>query len=152
MTGRGDLRHMVIREGKNTGERLVNLVSKSTTPHVDDLAARLKTCGVAITTFLWSRYDGLSDVARSGDQQIYWGEGAIQEKLAGAVLRVNANSFMQTNTHAAEMMITLLKRWMGNSLPALPDALKMSRKVNGVYFHPHGAAADRARPVKEGST
>ena len=105
MTGIGDLRHMVIREGKNTGERLVNLVSKSTTPHVDDLAERLKSCGVPITTFLWSRYDGLSDVARSGDQQIYWGEGAIQEKLAGAVLRVNANSFMQTNTHAAEAMI-----------------------------------------------
>jgi tRNA/tmRNA/rRNA uracil-C5-methylase (TrmA/RlmC/RlmD family) len=123
-TGDGDLRHMVIREGKNTGQRLVNLVAKSTTGQVDELASRLKTCGVPITTFLWSRYDGLSDVARSGEQQIYWGEGSIQEKMSGATLKINANSFMQTNTHAAEVMIGLLKDWIAQSFVAfLPSPL-----------------------------
>jgi tRNA/tmRNA/rRNA uracil-C5-methylase (TrmA/RlmC/RlmD family) len=126
LTNLGDLRHVVIREGKNTGERLVNVVAKSTTPHVPELAERLKACGVEITTFLWSRYDGLSDVAHSTDQQIFWGEGAIQEKLAGAVLRVNANSFMQTNTRAAEGMIAVLKNWIALSFDAIPSVAAMS--------------------------
>lgn len=114
-SGQGDLRHLVIREGKNTGERIVNLVGKSTTPHVDELAEKLKNSGLPITTFLWTSYDGLSDVAKGDDQKIYWGEGIIQEKLGGALLQVNSNSFMQTNTRAAELMIEVLKKWMVGS-------------------------------------
>jgi 23S rRNA (uracil1939-C5)-methyltransferase len=46
----------------------------------------------------------------------------------------------------------LLKKWIGDSLSAVPAALRAVRKINGVYFHPQGATAERARPVKEGST
>lgn len=111
--GKGDLRHLVIREGKNTGERMVNLVAKAATPHVDDLVERLKQSPSTITTFLWSKYDGLSDVAASNDTVIYWGEGFIREKLGGVSLKVTPPSFMQTNTHAAEGMIRLLRGWVG---------------------------------------
>ncbi len=148
MTGIGDLRHLVIREGKNTGERLVSLVARSSTPHVDDLAQRLKSCGVPITTFLWSRHDGLSDVARSEDRKVFWGEGVMLEKLAGAVLRVNANSFMQTNTHAAEGMITVLKRWIRSSL--FPSPLAGEGRVGGVYYHPDTHRSPFPSPPPQG--
>jgi len=107
----GDLRHLVVREGKNTGQRLVNLVARSHTPHIDDLAERLRVCGVPITTFLFSAYDGASDVAGMGERRVRWGDGAIQERLGKVSFTVTPGSFMQTNTRAAERMIDLLYMW-----------------------------------------
>ncbi len=111
--GKGDLRHLVIREGKNTGDCLVNLVSKSTTPHVDALAERLRA--LPISTFIWTAYDGLSDVAGGEGGKVYWGNGVIHEKIGGTLFRVNANSFMQTNTRAAEILVQLLRLWVSSS-------------------------------------
>jgi 23S rRNA (uracil1939-C5)-methyltransferase len=110
-SAKGLLRHLVIREGKNTGERMVNLIAKSDTAQVDDLAERLKASGIPITTFLFTAYDGLADVAAAGERQIFWGDGIIQEKLGDVILKVNPSSFMQTNTRAAEKMIDVLKSW-----------------------------------------
>ncbi len=119
----GDLRHLVVREGKNTGERLVNLVARSHTPYIDDLADRLKICGVPITTFLFSAYDGASDVAGQGERRVRWGEGAIQEKLGRVTFTVTPGSFMQTNTRAAEQMIEILRIW------STEDGASIARRV-----------------------
>jgi 23S rRNA (uracil-5-)-methyltransferase RumA len=126
-SGEGNLRHLVIREGKNTNERLVNLVAKSTTSHVDDLAERLRTSGISVTTFLWTTHDGLSDVARGQAEKIYWGAGTIEEHLGQMRLRVAPNSFMQTNTHAAERMIDVLRAWLAADMGDEP------RKVIDLY-------------------
>jgi 23S rRNA (uracil1939-C5)-methyltransferase len=107
----GDLRHLVIREGKNTGERLVNLVARSKTPAIPDLTHRLENAGVPITTFLFSAYDGASDVAGADTRHVQWGEGAIRERLGKVTFTVTPSSFMQTNTRAAERMIDLLRSW-----------------------------------------
>jgi len=113
-TGAGDLRHLVIREGKNTGERMVKLVAKSSTPQMETLAERLKNSGVPITTFFWSVHDGLSDVAHGGDTKIFWGDSTIRERMGRMIVRVTSSSFLQTNTHAAEKMLEVLKGWMGS--------------------------------------
>jgi 23S rRNA (uracil1939-C5)-methyltransferase len=118
--GEGDLRHLVIREGKNTGQRLVNLVARAKTPHVKDLAERLRGSGVPITTFLFSAYDGLSDVAGADKRTTVWGEGAIQEKLGRLNFTVTPGSFMQTNTRAAERMIEMLRIWSTEDSATLP--------------------------------
>ncbi len=109
---RGVLRHLVIREGKNTNERLVMLVSTTAVTHVDVLKSRLQSSGIPITTFLWARHDGLSDVARGTEVEIGWGEGWIREKLGRIEFRVSPHSFMQTNTHAAERLIKVLRSWI----------------------------------------
>lgn len=107
----GVLRHLVIREGKNTGERMVTLFSTSDVTHVDELAEDLKNSGIPITTFLWAPNDDLSDVAKGAAQKIYWGEGRIHEKVGDVLIRVPQTSFMQTNTHASEKMVQLLQSW-----------------------------------------
>ena len=107
----GVLRHLVIREGKNTGERMVNLFTTSGLSEADSLAERLKSSGVPITTFIWSLHDGLSDVARSEAPRVLWGDGFIKEKMGRVTLRVLPQTFLQTNTHAAEMMLELLSSW-----------------------------------------
>jgi 23S rRNA (uracil1939-C5)-methyltransferase len=108
----GNLRHLVIREGKNTGERMVNLVAKTPTPHIDELAERLEALRDKITTFMWTAYDGLSDVAHGGDVKIYWGHGMITEQYGDVRVNVGPTSFQQTNTHAAERMLDVIKSWM----------------------------------------
>lgn len=108
----GVLRHLIIREGKNTGERLVNLITTEGLSEIDSLAEGLKESKIPITTFLWTVNSGLSDVAQGEVKKIYWGNGVIQEKTGGVKLNVTPTSFMQTNTHAAEKMILLLKNWI----------------------------------------
>lgn len=116
-SGEGDLRHLVIREGKNTHQRLVNLVARARTPQLDDLTVRLRDSGVAITSFLFSAYDGISDVAGADERRILWGDGAIQERLGAVTFTVTPASFMQTNTRAAERMIDTLKVWIQEDAP-----------------------------------
>lgn len=118
--GEGNLRHLVIREGKNTNQRLVNLVARATTPHVDILAERLRGSGVPITSFLFSAYDGLSDVAGADTRRNIWGDGLIQEQLGRITFTVTPASFMQTNTRAAEKMILLLKTWSEEDAASAP--------------------------------
>ncbi|MCG3205388.1 MAG: 23S rRNA (uracil-C(5))-methyltransferase RlmCD [Elusimicrobia bacterium] len=110
--GQGNLRHLVIREAKSSKERMVNLFAKSATEQVDALAEDLKNSGIPITTFLWTRNDGLSDVARGNHQQIFWGEGMITESVGALRFKISPDSFMQTNTRAAEMMLEVLREWI----------------------------------------
>jgi 23S rRNA (uracil-5-)-methyltransferase RumA len=116
----GLLRHLLIREGKNTGQRLVNLVAKSATPHVDVLARSLKDSAVSIDTFVWSAYDGLSDVLGSDASQCFWGDGYITERIGRIEFKVTPATFTQTNTHAAEQMISTLRTWI-EQYGAAPD-------------------------------
>ena len=60
---RGGLRHLVVREGKNTGERMLSLFSTSAVSHLDELKDRLEQSGIPVTSLLWFCHDGLSDVA-----------------------------------------------------------------------------------------
>lgn len=108
----GVLRHLVIREGKNTGERLVTLVASSGLAHVEDLCLRLKKLN-CITSFVVAQHDGLSDIARGSSLDIMWGPGWIKEKVGRVEFRVTPYAFMQTNTRAAETMIELLRTWAG---------------------------------------
>lgn len=108
---RGVLRHLVIREGKLTGERLVNLVATSAVTELDDLASRLQGCGVPITTFLWTAHDGLSDVAVGIVKKVFWGGGVIHEQMGHVKVRVASFSFMQTNTSAFSNLLRLLYQW-----------------------------------------
>lgn len=118
----GVLRHLVVREGKNTGERMVNLFTSGTLEEdkVADLAERLKK-SAAITTFLWTINDALSDVAQGDVRKTFWGEGMITEKVRTTDLRITPSSFMQTNTRASETMIRTLEGWMPKQSNTLVD-------------------------------
>ncbi len=117
----GLLRHLVIREGKNTGERMVNLFAAADCPHVDQWAADLKASGVSITTCLWTVPSSISDVAHGDVKHTYWGAGSIQERIGRVTYKVTPQSFMQTNTRASERMIAILSQWMEDAGGVLFD-------------------------------
>jgi 23S rRNA (uracil1939-C5)-methyltransferase len=108
----GCLRHLVIREGKNTGERLVKLVARSETPFVRELAEQLKSLTAKVTTFIWDRHDELSDVAYGKTSEVFWGQGHIKESFLDIQVDVKPQTFIQTNTAAAEKLMNLLREWI----------------------------------------
>jgi tRNA/tmRNA/rRNA uracil-C5-methylase (TrmA/RlmC/RlmD family) len=95
---KGFFRYVVIREGKFTGQRLVNLVTSSG-DLPDDLAeglrARFKIDGVTHLTT-----DSVADLSR-GEVKRVWGRKTIEENLDGTILAMGPNSFFQPNSYQA---------------------------------------------------
>jgi 23S rRNA (uracil1939-C5)-methyltransferase len=101
----GFLRHLVVREGRNTGEVLVVLV---TTP--GDLAeesfVRAVTRFPQVRSISWGVNDRPAEVTNV-PTKLLWGEEAIEEELCGLRFRVRPNAFLQTNTAMAERVYGL---------------------------------------------
>ena len=105
ITHTGFLRNLVIREGKRTGDVMVNLVTSEDRP---DLMRQFKERLVEecpqVTTFLNNITTRKSHVAIGEYERVYHGPGYITEKLGERVFKVSANSFFQTNTLQAEQL------------------------------------------------
>ncbi|WP_297517670.1 23S rRNA (uracil(1939)-C(5))-methyltransferase RlmD [Thermococcus sp.] len=95
----GFLRYIVVREGKFTGELMVNLVtSKGTLP--EDFPAYFDYAD----SIYWSVNRTKSDVSY-GEIEKSWKSEFIKEKLNDVVYLVHPNSFFQTNSYAAIMLL-----------------------------------------------
>lgn len=111
----GLLRHLVLREGKNTGERLVYLVTAPGEFPVESFLAAVRDVYPAATV-LQGVNEAVSDVAVSAELRTLFGPGHITELLrfGGRELRfrVSPHSFFQTNTGAANLLYGLLRDWV----------------------------------------
>jgi 23S rRNA (uracil1939-C5)-methyltransferase len=116
----GFLRHLVLREGKNTGERMVNLV---TAPGEFPAASFMAVVQEAYpaATILRGVNDRASDVAVSGELAVLSGPGHISELLRFGdrelEFRISPHSFFQTNTGAANLLYGLLRDWVKEEKP-----------------------------------
>jgi 23S rRNA (uracil1939-C5)-methyltransferase len=102
----GYLRHLVVREGRNTGQALVQLV---TAP--GDLQGADRLVGVLrafpeVRSIQWAVNDSPAEVTNL-PTNLLWGEEAIEEELLGLRYRVRPNAFLQTNTAMAERLYEL---------------------------------------------
>lgn len=120
----GDLRYLVIREGKNTGERLVMLLADKSVllrlqgDILEDFTREIKP--LATTAWLGVT-DARSDVARTDDMTLLWGPGYLIETLRDLTFRVSPYSFFQTNTHGTEKLYGILADWAADVKGALLD-------------------------------
>jgi 23S rRNA (uracil1939-C5)-methyltransferase len=99
----GYLRHLVVREGRNTGQVLVQLVTGpgekfDTGGFVDVLRAFPE-----VRSIHWAVNESPAEVTNL-PTQLLWGEEAIEEELCGLRFRVRPNAFLQTNTAMAEQL------------------------------------------------
>lgn len=114
LTGEGLLRHVVVREGKHTGDLMVNLVTSGEYfPQMDRFvryltAGRPDITGIVLTV---NRRKGQS--AQGQEEHIIYGEPTIQETLNGIVFEYSARSFFQTNTVQAERLYQVVQRMAG---------------------------------------
>jgi len=122
----GDLRYLVLREGKNTGERLMILIANKNSAALDDpqpLQTLREETEPLVTTAWLGLAQTQSDVARGETMRLLWGPGTLSEKLGDLDFRVSPYSFFQTNTRGAEKLYALLQQWAGPSDVKTPGAL-----------------------------
>jgi 23S rRNA (uracil1939-C5)-methyltransferase len=106
----GYLRHLVVREGRNTSQVLVQLVTGAgekfdTGGFVDTLRAFSE-----VRSIHWSVNDGPAEVTNL-PTKLLWGEDAIEEELGGLRFRVRPNAFLQTNTRMAEQLYRVAREF-----------------------------------------
>ena len=110
--GSGYLRHLVLREGRNTGQALVQLVTargeKFDRGYFVDVVRRFPQ----VRSVHWSVNETPAEVTNL-PTELLWGEVWIEEELDGLRFRVRPNAFMQTNTAMAERLYALAREAAG---------------------------------------
>ena len=109
-TQSGYLRHLVVREGRNTGQVLVLLVTApgekfDTGGFVDTLRAFPE-----VRSIHWSENESPAEVTNL-PTQLLWGDEAIEEQMCGLRFRVRPNAFLQTNTAMAERLYEIAREF-----------------------------------------
>jgi 23S rRNA (uracil1939-C5)-methyltransferase len=104
--GSGYLRHLVVREGRNTGQALIQLVT-APGEHFEpgyfvDVVRRFPQ----VRSVHWSINDRPAEVTNL-PTKLLWGEEWIEEEIGGLRFRVRPNAFLQTNTAMAEKLYGL---------------------------------------------
>jgi 23S rRNA (uracil1939-C5)-methyltransferase len=108
-TAEGYLRHLVIREGRNTGQALVQLVTHVRERFDRERLIEVLTAFPEVRSIHWSINDTPAEITNLPSELI-WGDEAIEEELGGLRFRVRPNAFLQTNTRMAERLYELARK------------------------------------------
>jgi 23S rRNA (uracil1939-C5)-methyltransferase len=104
--GTGYLRHLVVREGVNTGQALVLLVTAPGERFERDRLVEVLRGLPEVRSIHWAVNDSPAEVTNL-PSELLWGEDAIEERLLGLTFRVRPTAFLQTNTRMAERLYAL---------------------------------------------
>ncbi|SYZ74336.1 RNA methyltransferase, TrmA family [Candidatus Zixiibacteriota bacterium] len=105
----GFVRFLVIREGKNTEQVMLNIVTADgDMPYLDELISEATSLVPSITTIVQNINSAKANIARGDREKILFGPGFIEEKLFEYTFRIYPNSFFQTNTYQAERLYGLI--------------------------------------------
>jgi 23S rRNA (uracil1939-C5)-methyltransferase len=111
-THTGYLRHLVVREGRNTGEALVELVTAPGDLQGADHLVEMLRAIPEVRSIHWAVNDSKAEVTNL-PTNLLWGEEAIEEEILGLRYRVRPNAFLQTNTAMAEKLYELAIEYAG---------------------------------------
>jgi 23S rRNA (uracil1939-C5)-methyltransferase len=110
-THEGYLRHLVVREGRNTNQALVVLVTAPGALSEERFVAAVQTFP-EVRSVHWAVNDTPAEVTNLPGK-LLWGEEAIEEAILGLRFRVRPNAFMQTNTAMCEQLYRLAGEYAG---------------------------------------
>jgi 23S rRNA (uracil1939-C5)-methyltransferase len=108
----GYLRHLVLREGRNTGQMLVQLVTAAGERFDRDELVEVLGRFPEVRSIHWSENESPAEVTNL-PTTLLWGDEAIEEELCGLRFRVRPNAFLQTNTAMAERLYALAGEYAG---------------------------------------
>ncbi|MHB9030305.1 MAG: 23S rRNA (uracil(1939)-C(5))-methyltransferase RlmD [Candidatus Latescibacterota bacterium] len=138
----GLLRYLVIREGKNTGEMMINLVTSGAefTQEEEFVRAILeKFPGITTVVHTVNRQPG--STAFGQERRILFGEGIIRDRIGQYVFSISPDAFFQTNTRQAEHLYDTIREFAGLSGNERLLDLYCGAGTIGIYL------ADRALSV-----
>jgi 23S rRNA (uracil1939-C5)-methyltransferase len=113
-TQEGYLRHLVVREGRNTGQALVQLVTARGERFDRERLIEVLTGFPEVRSIHWSVNRGVAEVTNL-PTEVLWGDDAIEEEIGGLRYRVRPNAFLQTNTEMAARLYELAREYAGLS-------------------------------------
>jgi 23S rRNA (uracil-5-)-methyltransferase RumA/MAF protein len=125
LSGRGHVRHLVLRQGKRTGELMVILVTAEL-PGTDIavLAERLMAAVPELKSFIHVTNSRSSDIIEHEKTRLVAGAPFIEETLLGLTFRVYPQTFFQTNTAGAELLYQRIR----DETPLSPES-----RILGLY-------------------
>lgn len=136
----GLLRHLVLREGKRTGELMAALATATASAgDFEPLAERLAEALPGLKAFYHVTVDRISDVVVFDRAGLLSGRPYIEEIVDGLTFRLRPMTFFQTNTEAAE----LLYRKLRTELQSRPGS-----RVLGLYCGAGAIEVSAASAVK----
>ncbi len=106
----GELRNLMVRQGGNTGDFMVNLITSTHNPELmQELCADLVAAlGERLTTFVNNTTTAKNTASFGEKEFVLHGPGFISDRLGDYTYRISANSFFQTNTAQAETLYNLI--------------------------------------------
>ena len=113
LTGKGLVRHVMIRKGFATGDVMVCLiVNGDSLPHVDALVERLRTIqGMASITLNINREQ--TNVIMGREIKLLWGQPYIEDTIGSVRFRISPLSFYQVNPLQTEKLYNKALEYAG---------------------------------------
>lgn len=159
----GFVRFLVIREGKNTGQVMLNIVTtEGKIPDVEEMVGQVTRRYPEVKTIVQNINSAKSNIARGEAEYLLYGDGFIEEKILGYKFRIYANSFFQTNTLQAEKLYatalamlelaseeSLLDLYCGTGSIGI-CASRMVREVTGIELEPSAIKAAEQNALLNG--
>jgi len=105
----GLLRFLMIKEGKNTDETMVNLVTyKGRFPPAKDFCDAIFSNFPSVKSIVRNINSRLSQIAVGEVEEHLGGERTITERLGKFIFEISSNSFFQTNPRQAEKLYRIV--------------------------------------------
>jgi 23S rRNA (uracil1939-C5)-methyltransferase len=108
----GYLRHLLVREGRNTGQVLVQLVTNRGERFDRERLIEVLTAVPGVRSIHWSVNAGVAETTNL-PTELLWGDDAIEEEIDGLRFRVRPNAFLQTNTEMAAQLYAVAREFAG---------------------------------------
>ena len=104
-TGRGVLRHVLVRKGMSTKQIMVVLVTACPEfPHKNNFVAELRKRHPEITTIVQNINEANTTMVLGERNKPLHGEGYIEDVLCGLRFRISPNSFYQVNSAQTQVL------------------------------------------------
>lgn len=110
---KGFWRFLIIREGKLTGESLLNLITNRCSEDeervINELAEKMRNEIPEVTAFFHAEHYGKSQAAIWENVRKVYGKDFIQECIGEYIFRVDCGTFFQTNSRQVEKLYETVK-------------------------------------------
>ena len=114
----GYLRHLLLRRGVTSEEILVHVITTSQAEYdYAPLVSRLLALPLEgkIVGIMHIINDSLSDVVRSDETRLLYGQDYFYETLLGLRFKISTFSFFQPNSLAAEVLYAIVRDYIGDT-------------------------------------
>lgn len=110
-TETGWLKHILIRQGKHTGETMLSLVTtNSLLPNPEEYIQKVREQFPHIKSLYQSTTDGKNN--EKIIDSLLWGEPCIYEKIGEYTFQISPHAFFQTNSDMVETLYSAIKNYV----------------------------------------